>query len=865
MPLQKLAAENLNFLRDFLDTLPIQCFVKDPQGRALLMNKACQDALGVSFASIEGEKIYSFFPPEQWARFLRRDQEIFASQQTAAYEETFWSAKFQQNRIGYVIKNPVFDAQGRPLFIIGSTLDITEQKQFQQQIDHELEMLKLQVADVPLPQILQQFVIGFEATFPEVIASVLLLDEAGQHLVHCVAPSLPRAYCQEIDGTAIGAGVGSCGNAASTGQDTIVVDIASHPFWTHFASLALEHGLASCWSIPILSTKGRVLGTFANYHRYPCEPRPNELQAIKRGAYLLGLMIEHDLSEKQLAQDRLAQLESAQHTQTILDNMGDGVITINARGLIETFNRAACRIFGYAVDEVLGNNVAMLMPEPHASHHDGYLHNHLDSGEVRIIGVPREVEGRRKDGSLFPMRLSVSKIMRAGQAIFIGLVSDATLDHQRTQEIHRLAFYDPLTGLPNRRLLMDRIKKAMVASARSTYFCALMFLDLDHFKQLNDSHGHDIGDILLQQVSARLLSCVRESDSVARLGGDEFVVLLETLSIYESEAANQTKAIANKILASLGAPYTLNEIVHRSTPSIGIVVFQGEQDAIDELLKKADVAMYQAKAAGRNTACFFDPEMQAAAAIQAELEKNLREALAREEFYLDYQVQVDLFGRVIGAEALLRWRHERLGIVSPAVFIPMAEETGIIVPLGEWVLQQACRQLRRWSEHAESENWLLAVNISAFQIAQPDFVVMLKGILASTGAKPLRLKLELTESTLLRDAEDVIEKMNALKAVGVRFALDDFGTGYSSLLYLKRLPLEQLKIDMSFVRDILQDPNDAMIAQTIIALGHSMDLRVIAEGVETAAQRDKLAQMGCDAFQGYFYGRPGPPEQIAAP
>ena len=863
MPLSKLAEKDLAFLSNFLDALPIQCFIKDPQGYALLMNKACKDALGVPPTLIQGEKIKSFFPSEQWERFVQRDQAIFAGRQPVAYEETFWSAKFEQDRIGYVIKNPVFDEQGHPQFIIGSTLDITEQKQLQQQIDNELEMLKMLAADVPLTQIFQQFILGFEATFAGAMGSILLLDPVEQQLINCVAPSLPTGYCQAIEGLIVGAaGVGSCGNAAHTGQDTIVADIATDPMWTHFASLALSHGLQSCGSVPILSRKGRVLGTFASYRRYACSSQDHELQAIKRGAHLLGLAIERDIAEKQLLADQIALQETAQHTQTIFDNMGDGAITSDAAGLIEMFNTAACRIFGYELEEVLGKNVSMLMPELPISQHNGYVQRDLYSGEMRLIGTSREVEGRRKDGSLFPMRLSVSKIIRAGQSIFISLVSDATLDHQRTQEIHRLAFYDALTGLPNRRLLMERIQQAMVTSARNGHYGAVMFLDLDRFKQLNDTYGHDMGDILLQQVSARLLSCVRECDSVARLGGDEFVILLESLNLQEPGAASQAKIIANKILESLAAPYLLRGFHHRSTPSIGITVFLGEHDAIDELLKKADVAMYQAKAAGRNTACFFDPEMQAAAVIQAELEKNLREALAREDFYLDYQVQVDTAGRAIGAEALLRWQHEELGVVSPMVFIPMAEETGMIVPLGQWALRQACIQLRAWAQHPNSENWLMAVNISPVQIAHAGFVAMVKAVLASTGANPLRLKLELTESALLKNVEDVIEKMTALQAIGVRFALDDFGTGYSSLLYLKRLPLEQLKIDQSFVRDILHDPNDAMIAQTIIALGHSMNLCVIAEGVETQLQRDELVRMGCEAFQGYFYARPSSPQLL---
>ncbi|QZA78042.1 EAL domain-containing protein [Deefgea tanakiae] len=862
MPINKLAAEDFDFFRDFLDALPIQCFVKDAEGNALLMNKACEDALGVCFSAVKGEKIKQHFPQDQWLRFLQRDLLVFEAHQTMAYEETYFSAKYGQNRVGYVVKNPLYDEQGRPQFIIGSTIDITEQKQLQQQVDNELEMLKLQVADAPLKAVLEQFTRSFEATFPGTMCSILLLDELGLHLKHGVAPSLPAEYCAAIDGTAIGLGVGSCGTAAYTGQATIVADIATDPLWQDYAGLALSYGLASCWSIPIVSTKGRILGTFANYHAHPCSPQPAELQAIKRAAYLVSLAIEHDRAEKQLAEDQKILQETAQHTQTILDNMADGVITIGVDGLIDSFNASASRIFGFQLEEVLGKNVSMLMPEPHASHHDAYLRHYLDTGEQRVIGLPRELEGRRKNGSLFPMRLSVSKTIRAGQAMFIGLVSDITQEYQRTQEIHRLAFYDSLTGLPNRRLLLDRIKKAMIASARSGHYGAVMFLDLDHFKQLNDTHGHDVGDVLLQQVSARLLSCVRESDSVARLGGDEFVILLETLSLHEAEAANQAKVVATKILETLGQPYCLCGIEHLSTPSIGIVLFMAEHMPMEELLKKADVAMYQAKAAGRNTACFFDPEMQAVAAIQADLEKSLHDALTRESFFLEYQMQLDGAGRIVGVEALLRWQHPTLGKVLPEVFIPMAEETGAIVLLGQWVLKQACQQLSVWAQYPQSATWILAVNVSGLQVAHPNFVDMVTAVLRETGANPVLLRMELTESTLQKDVEEVIDKMNELSALGVSFSLDHFGSGYSSLLYLKRLPLSQLKIDSSFVRGLHLDPSDATIAQAVISLGHGFGLSVIAEGVECVEQRDMLASMGCNTFQGHLFGHPMPAAQL---
>lgn len=566
------------------------------------------------------------------------------------------------------------------------------------------------------------------------------------------------------------------------------------------------------------------------------------------------LAVAHDITARKQAE--LALQESALHTQAILDNMFDGVITINTKGTIESFNKAASHIFGYPQDEVLGGNITKLMPTHYKNQHENHLKAHEGNLNGQELNILREVEGQRKDGEVFPMSLSITKILRADKITFVGVIRDISQQRHDEEEIYRLAFYDPLTNLPNRRLLYDRLQQAIHTSCRTDQHGALMFLDLDHFKQLNDSLGHDVGDILLQQVALRLQACVREGDSVARMGGDEFVMLIEALSVYPNEAASQAEAIAHKVLASLAQPYRLREHTYVITPSIGIVVFLHQEESFDELLKKADVAMYQAKAAGRNNARFFDPTMQAAVSVRVELEKSMRLALERNEFLLHYQFQVDSQGTPTGVEALVRWRHPEHGMVSPAAFIPLAEETGMILALGQWVLESACAQLKEWSKTPETANWTMAVNVSISQFAQPTFVANVDQALLKTGANPHRLKLELTESILAKDVDDVIVKMFEIKALGVTFSLDDFGTGYSSLSYLKRLPLDQLKIDQSFVRDLLTDANDATIARTIIALGHSLSLDVIAEGVETIEQRDALAAMGCDAYQGYYFARP---------
>ncbi|MES2951891.1 MAG: EAL domain-containing protein [Pseudomonadota bacterium] len=553
---------------------------------------------------------------------------------------------------------------------------------------------------------------------------------------------------------------------------------------------------------------------------------------------------------------------AAQHTVAILDNMLDGVLTINKLGLIEFFNKAAIKLFGYTADEALGQSVGMLLPEPYSGEHDQQMQLFKNPGSHYLIGKPREILGKRKDGSVFPISLSVSKIARLGRPTFVGVIRDITERRQQEEEIQRLAFYDPLTQLPNRRLLLDRLKHALMTSARSGQRGALMFLDLDHFKQLNDTLGHALGDELLKQVATRLKTCVREGDTVARLGGDEFVVLLEGLSPNTHECAADAEGVAGKILGALAQPYQLRWHHYESTPSIGIVIFLGDGEGTDELLKKADLAMYQAKSAGRNTARFFDPAMQATVCAYAVLEQDMRRGLLRQEFVLLYQFQVDVHGVPIGAEALLRWNHATRGLVPPAQFIALAEQTSVGQLLGHWVLETACCQLALWGQLQATAAWTLAINVSPSQFDDERFVAQVAAALHQTGANPRCLKLELTESMLMNDSAETRARMHAIKALGVGFSLDDFGTGYSSLLHLQRLPLDQLKIDKSFVQDLLTKPGDAAVARSVVALGHSLGLTVIAEGVETAEQRNMLAELGCDAFQGYFFGRPSPAAEL---
>jgi diguanylate cyclase (GGDEF)-like protein/PAS domain S-box-containing protein len=443
-----------------------------------------------------------------------------------------------------------------------------------------------------------------------------------------------------------------------------------------------------------------------------------------------------------------------------------------------------------------------------------------------------------------------------------GVGRDITAQKTTEATIKQLAFYDVLTGLPNRQLVVERLKEAISSCRRDHQHAALLYIDLDNFKSLNDTKGHQMGDLLLQQVGTRLKLCVRGVDTVARLGGDEFVVVLKALSDNQSQAMAQAKSVAQKILLALNEPYNLDGYDHNSTPSIGATLFGGNDSDLDELLKRADLAMYQAKADGRNLLRFFDPEMKAAMAQRNALEAALRTGLQRDELCLHYQSVVDHRRRIIGVEALARWEHPTRGMISPLEFIPLAEESGLILPLGAWVLRLACQQLASWALQSSTRLLTVAVNVSARQFRQRDFVTLVADVLRDTGANASLLKLELTESLLLSDVDDVVVKMLQLKALGVGFSLDDFGTGYSSLSYLKALPLDQLKIDKSFVRDVLDDPSDAAIAVSILTLAQALDLDVVAEGVETEGQLQFLLANGCKAFQGYLFSYPVPVQQL---
>jgi diguanylate cyclase (GGDEF)-like protein/PAS domain S-box-containing protein len=534
----------------------------------------------------------------------------------------------------------------------------------------------------------------------------------------------------------------------------------------------------------------------------------------------------------------------------------DGMVVTDANGIILRVNKAFTRLTGYSEEEAVGRNPALLS----SGRYDKAFYLRIWATLKEKYYWQGEMYSKRKNGKIHAEWLAISAVTSPEGKVtnYVGSLSESTRSMDVEAEMHRLANFDPVTHLPNRRMLLQCLEETIIASSHSGRHGALLFLDLDNFKTLNNMRDHNIGDMLLTEVAERLKASVRGYDTVTRLGGDEFVLLLENLSKDDEEAAIQAGLVGEQVRDAIALPYILKGVEFICTSSIGICMFHGHNVSAEDLLKHADLAMCQAKEEGRNSLRFFNPEMQATLVEHSTLEGDLRHALEQQQLHLYYQMQVDSARRIIGAEALLRWDHPERGMIMPGDFIHIAEESGLILPIGYWVLKSACEQIKIWSASPDTRDLWLAVNVSARQFHQAGFVEQVQRALDESGADPSRLKLELTESLVLDDVSDTVTKMYALKELGISFAMDDFGTGYSSLTYLKQLPLDQLKIDQSFIRDLSTDPSDVAIVQAIITMGRTFELNVISEGVETEEQFEFLDNHGSHAFQGFLFGRPVP-------
>ena len=582
--------------------------------------------------------------------------------------------------------------------------------------------------------------------------------------------------------------------------------------------------------------------------------RTSKVPLINNQNEVFGILgMYEDITERKLSETELRIAATAFESQ-------EGMMVTDANNIILKINSAFTAITGYTSEDAIGQRPSILS----SGKHDAAFYKVMWQSIKDTGAWQGEVWNKRKNGELYPEQLCITAVKDDNGVVtnYVGTLTDVTIKMANAEKIQQLAYYDPLTNLPNRRLLLVRLNQALASCLRNDIGGALLFLDLDHFKSLNDTLGHEVGDLMLQQVAERLTACVREGDTVYRLGGDEYVVMLEYLSSQTIEAATQAEAVGEKILNRLNQPYQLASHEQQSTASIGIALFNKVYQPQEEILKHADIAMYQAKKAGRNALRFFDPKMQDVINARVSLENDLRKAIEKNQLHLYYQVQMDENRQPIGAEALIRWIHPKRGLVPPLQFIPLAEETGLILPIGLWVLETACAQLKVWESDALTRELTISINVSAKQLYQTDFVIQVQSAVQNHAINPMLLKLELTESMLFDNIEHIVITMIALQAIGVRCELDDFGTGYSSLQYLKQLPLQQLKIDQSFVREIVTDISDQAIVRTIIAMAQSLNLNLIAEGVETEQQQQLLLKKGCQHYQGYLFGKPMPIEQF---
>lgn len=741
----------------------------------------------------------------------------------------------------------VRSANGRPLEVVGAWLDVSEHKRTELIRQAHQSALNLIVANQSLPVILKDIAQRLESINPEMLVSILLLDRHSGRLKHGEAPSLPSDYNAAIDQLKIGEGIGSCGTSAWRGEPVIVANIDHHPYWQAYLELTRKANLHACWTIPFKDDAGKVLGTFAIYHQTPREPSPTDLALINEFALITALAVQ-----------KVYAAESLKQAAAVFESTREGVVITDLEPKIVAINRAYTEITGYSEDQVLGKNPKIIK----LGRQDKLFYQTMLESLTKVGYWRGEVWNRRRNGEVYPQWLTISTVFndRNEPCNYVGVFADITQMKQSEARMAHLAHYDALTGLPNRFLVQSRLHHAIERALRHGNQIAALYLDLDRFKNVNDSLGHPAGDELLVMLALRLKKRLREEDTLARLGGDEFLVVLEDI-----KDSNEPAMVAQTLIDLLATPFSLpsgHEIFINT--SIGISLFPTDANSVTELIQHADMAMYLAKQEGRNTYRYHTDALSIAANERLVLETQLRQALSAGEFVLHYQPLIHAKNRqVVGVEALVRWQPPGKAMVPPGKFIPITEETGLIVPLGEWVLRTACAQGRAWMD-AGLPPFVMAINLSVRQFRSENLVELIRQVLEETKLPAACLELELTESMFMEHAEQSIETLKTLKSLGVRLAIDDFGTGYSSLTYLKRFPIDKLKIDQSFVHGLACDPNDREIAATIIAMARGLKLDVLAEGVESKEQLDFLNQHGCDYYQGYLFHRPVPARELEA-
>ena len=739
----------------------------------------------------------------------------------------------------------VRNSDGSLAYAVSLVEDISSRKLAERREKMRRRTLEKVARGGSLKEIMSQVIESAESIYPKSMCSILLMDHEGEHLLSGAAPSLPDFFTRAISGIKIGMGVGSCGTAAFSGKRIVVENIASHPYWENFKELAATAGLGSCWSEPIHSASGRVLGTFAIYRREPSFPGEQEISLIESAANLVGIAIERTQAEEEL---NLA--------SSIYSNSTEIVLVTDINNKVIALNPAFTKITGYTLDDIRGKDPSLL----HSGRHKADFFQAIWQ-KVALQGFWQgEVWSRRKNGEAFPAWLTVNVIRNDKGEIqrHVIMGSDITNKLRSDELVWRQANYDFLTSLPNRYMFQDRLEQEIRTSLRQGSLLALLFIDLDHFKDVNDTHGHPVGDQLLIKASERINGCIRGSDTVARMSGDEFTVILPRLA-----NTIDGEAVAEQIISALAEPYSINGETIYVQASIGITFCPSDACEAGPLISNADQAMYASKTSGRNRLSYFTQSLHDEAQNRLKLLNDMRSAVENRQFELHFQPIIDLTtGNVSKAEALIRWNHPERGMISPAEFIPLAEETGLIVGIGDWVFHEAAAKAKRWCELFNTV-LQISVNMSPVQF-QSDALNMTDWLayLQALGLEEKHLSIEITEGLLLNASDDVKTKLLRFRDAGIQVAIDDFGVGYSALSYLKRFDIDYLKIDQSFIQNLETDQNDLVLSEAIVIMAHKLGLSVIAEGVETEAQRRLLLEIGCDYGQGYLFSRPLPASEF---
>lgn len=777
---------------------------------------------------------------------LQTNETLFTRLQNGEIDEYTLDKRFLRKTGGilhaHLAARAVRNDDGSLAYVVSLVEDITSRKQAEARDRLREKALERVAKGVPLSELMHAFIRDVESSNPGMMCSILLLDERGETLHTGAAPSLPSFYNEAVNGLRIGPGIGSCGAAAHSGKRVVVENIATHPNWNDaFRETAERAGLAACWSEPIRAAGGGVLGTFAIYHHHPRAPGTHEIAVIESAANLMGIAIERRRAEDER---HLASL--------IYRSSSEAMLVTDADNCIVAINPAFTKVTGYELSEIRGKNPKILR----SGRHDPEFYRLMWQAITREGLWQGELWNRRKNGEIFPSWLTINTIRdETGEVLrYVALGSDIT-DKVRSDElIWRQANFDFLTELPNRYMFHDRLEQEIRKAHREGSLLALLFIDLDRFKEVNDTLGHPIGDLLLIETAERIGTCVRESDTVARLGGDEFTVILTQLG-----DTRDAERIAQHIIAAVSVPFSFGSDSAYITASIGITLYPNDSTDLEQLLRNADQAMYAAKNAGRNRLSYFTQALQESAQHRLRLINDLRTALPSRQLALHFQPIIELTSRrIIKAEALLRWQHPEQGTISPAEFIPLAEETGLIIEIGDWVFREAAYWASRWTQNTDSD-LQISVNMSPLQF-QSEALVIDDWLthLCALGVAESHLSIEITEGLLLNAHPEVTDKLLGFRDAGIQVAIDDFGTGYSALSYLKHFDIDYLKIDQSFIRNLETEPNDLALSEAIVIMAHKLGLKVIAEGVETEGQCRLLMDIGCDYGQGYLFSKPLP-------